>query len=688
MRSDETLAEFGRRILYYADRYYPDPSATTQRIKEDWMRGVLIRGVLPTFREQCPTAVMAQTFDEARSLYKAVEINDMVNRGRVTKRAVGTRDTSQDPKRGNGSPKRVTWDASVRALQADPERHQEPRISIEEVQKIVRAENQDMANVVHQTHQAVIDKVEELQRTYRPPGYGNGSNHMVNEVRMGNSNQGPTICYYCGAAAHRWRNCHKRTQRFGPDPKETSTNTYYLPPYDLPFAPAYVREKIAQRDMKVEEVGNRYVGTTNRGTGNILETLQRRIGEVNSIEDLRRINFPNQEPELACNSVYNSGDERDLDYDGYEEDEAVGYYYCNLLTEGQIEEPMDQESIPSTTPSGDEKEDQTSFIIMRQGCTPKLYTEDPAWDANIMLHAINEIAFIMEQSMIGKRTDHTVSFTGPVYCRLQMSEVPPKDMVVFPPGDTELNAPPRKRQCSPTELNGDTLPRANQERLCTPTELLGVANQEGKEGPPSTPIELLGVADPESKDDPGASQELKPEAPPLPRRGRKSQQKKRKRIRNLKEWQKEHEREDALEQLAKQYTAYYIHVTEKPRKDRKPLEYRQMLQVFRKAGSPWDIKAYEIAQAIKATISKEQTPTERRLSLPIYGPYIGIENGSGPRVRRTSIDTLKTTHEIFAKHKHPETGETEVSLSELLELMDESDHEKRMIQVQVSKNPK
>jgi hypothetical protein len=349
MRADESINNFARRVLFAAARIYSDQDSVTTKIKEEWMKGVLIRGVLPELRERCPMAVMQPTFESVKEIYRAAEVNTMIGQGRAPKRTIGTRDPTNDPKSRSTSPRRVTWDASVRSIQAGTPDQQ----GLEEFRTLMRSDQYDMMNVFGQQNQVVMDRLDNIEKYIRPQR--NHGEYMVNEIRTEGEQPQNGRCYFCGANTHRWRNCFQRKKRFGPDPKEASQVTY-LPPYDLPFAPPSVRERIAQRGMEgTDPISNRYVA--NRTKGNVLEELEARLGGINSMEDVQRINAGGYLPELQCNALHQLDSDSEEEYEE-EDNYHTGYLRCNFI---QLNTPSDQ---PENNDEFDSEEEVQDSVIL------------------------------------------------------------------------------------------------------------------------------------------------------------------------------------------------------------------------------------------------------------------------------------------------------------------------------------
>jgi hypothetical protein len=349
MRADESINNFARRVLFAAARIYSDQDSVTTKIKEEWMKGVLIRGVLPELRERCPMAVMQPTFESVKEIYRAAEVNTMIGQGRAPKRTIGTRDPTNDPKSRSTSPRRVTWDASVRSIQAGTPDQQ----GLEEFRTLMRSDQYDMMNVFGQQNQVVMDRLDNIEKYIRPQR--NHGEYMVNEIRTEGEQPQNGRCYFCGANTHRWRNCFQRKKRFGQDPKEASQVTY-LPPYDLPFAPPSVRERIAQRGMDgTDPISNRYVA--NRTKGNVLEELEARLGGINSMEDVQRINAGGYLPELQCNALHQLDSDSEEEYEE-EDNYHTGYLRCNFI---QLNTPSDQ---PENNDEFDSEEEVQDSVIL------------------------------------------------------------------------------------------------------------------------------------------------------------------------------------------------------------------------------------------------------------------------------------------------------------------------------------
>jgi len=237
----------------YANTAYHVPDF----VREQMIMSTAATGVRPELRAMAPGAMRAKTVEAMREEYHAAELNDKLLKDKIPRKLVGSRESSPDDRRrstNKTSQKVRFWDNAnnVNSVECETEfaddQSTQPyaaeinALTLEQAQTMMR---QDRADLSLAMEQMVDQKFSKIEQILKNSNISTESTKMENPPRMIMNRKYPKEkleCWYC-LKDHFWRHCRARLDRHGPDPVDAISQTQ-LPPYDLPYAPEIVRQKI------------------------------------------------------------------------------------------------------------------------------------------------------------------------------------------------------------------------------------------------------------------------------------------------------------------------------------------------------------------------------------------------------------------------------------------------------------
>lgn len=249
----ETVHTFFRRLGEEVEKLSVNHGgAEDSTLREAMIIGMAWRGIREEIRRQAPMALNARSSEEMRNIYHSVELNMRSESGKMPRKLVGssqpTEGVLKNRPRGT-APKGVSWGASVRNVEANREDDASCfSLTSDEVREMIKADRIDYDTVVQQRNQQLLDHINALRTNLEQPQPPPVSDVWKVNAHQQDMGQAP-YCFFCKGNNHLWKRCFLRQKRFGPDPVEMSSAAY-LPPYDLPYAPTEIRNKIRQNQSQ------------------------------------------------------------------------------------------------------------------------------------------------------------------------------------------------------------------------------------------------------------------------------------------------------------------------------------------------------------------------------------------------------------------------------------------------------